>query len=88
MVDGFPLERVAYVHVAGGAEHPADPGVYHDTHTLHSRAPDADGVWVRAEARPPPAVTVAARRPLPARGAAARAELDGLICREWPRVTV
>ena len=26
----LPLERVAYVHVAGGAEH---DGLYHDTHT-------------------------------------------------------
>jgi uncharacterized protein len=33
LFDAIPLERVAYVHVAGGAEHPADPGVYHDTHT-------------------------------------------------------
>jgi uncharacterized protein len=33
LFDAIPLERVAYVHVAGGAEHAADPGVYHDTHT-------------------------------------------------------
>lgn len=26
----FPLERIAYVHVAGGAAH---DGLYHDTHT-------------------------------------------------------
>ena len=32
LFDAIPLDRVAYVHVAGGAEH-ADPGVYHDTHT-------------------------------------------------------
>ncbi|HET8682547.1 MAG TPA: DUF692 domain-containing protein [Micromonosporaceae bacterium] len=30
LLDGLPLERVAYVHVAGGAEH---DGLYHDTHT-------------------------------------------------------
>ncbi|MEV4137671.1 DUF692 domain-containing protein [Dactylosporangium sp. NPDC049742] len=29
-LDGLPLERIAYVHVAGGAEH---DGFYHDTHT-------------------------------------------------------
>ncbi|HEV7935973.1 MAG TPA: DUF692 domain-containing protein [Actinomadura sp.] len=29
-LDALPLERVAYVHVAGGAEH---DGLYHDTHT-------------------------------------------------------
>ncbi|ALG08031.1 DUF692 domain-containing protein [Kibdelosporangium phytohabitans] len=30
LLDDLPLERVAYVHVAGGEEH---HGVYHDTHT-------------------------------------------------------
>ncbi|MGX7826749.1 DUF692 domain-containing protein [Actinokineospora sp. 24-640] len=29
LLDGLPLERVAYVHVAGGYEH---AGVYHDSH--------------------------------------------------------
>ncbi|WP_308116963.1 DUF692 domain-containing protein [Pseudonocardia sp. WMMC193] len=33
VLDRFPLDRVAYVHVAGGAVHPDDPtGLYHDTH--------------------------------------------------------
>jgi uncharacterized protein (UPF0276 family) len=30
LLDELPLERIAYVHVAGGAEH---EGLYHDTHT-------------------------------------------------------
>jgi uncharacterized protein (UPF0276 family) len=30
LLDELPLERVAYVHVAGGEEH---DGIYHDTHT-------------------------------------------------------
>lgn len=30
LLDEVPLERLAYVHVAGGAEH---DGLYHDTHT-------------------------------------------------------
>jgi uncharacterized protein (UPF0276 family) len=30
LLDALPLERIAYVHVAGGAEH---DGLYHDTHT-------------------------------------------------------
>jgi uncharacterized protein (UPF0276 family) len=30
LLDALPLERVAYVHVAGGAE---QDGLYHDTHT-------------------------------------------------------
>lgn len=29
LLDGLPLDRLAYVHVAGGVEH---EGVYHDTH--------------------------------------------------------
>jgi uncharacterized protein len=33
VLDRLPLDQVAYVHVAGGAEHPDDPGIYHDTHT-------------------------------------------------------
>jgi len=38
VLDALPLDRVAYVHVAGGSEHAGDaahgdPGVYHDTHT-------------------------------------------------------
>lgn len=30
LLDQLPLERVAYVHIAGGGEH---DGLYHDTHT-------------------------------------------------------
>jgi uncharacterized protein len=30
VLDKLPLDRIAYVHVAGGAEH---DGLYHDTHT-------------------------------------------------------
>lgn len=30
LLDALPLERIAYVHVAGGSEH---DGFYHDTHT-------------------------------------------------------
>lgn len=30
LLDAIPLERIAYVHVAGGEEH---DGIYHDTHT-------------------------------------------------------
>jgi uncharacterized protein (UPF0276 family) len=30
LLDALPLDRIAYVHVAGGAEH---DGLYHDTHT-------------------------------------------------------
>ena len=30
VIDRMPLDRVAYLHMAGGAEH---DGLYHDTHT-------------------------------------------------------
>ncbi|GAA2582932.1 DUF692 domain-containing protein [Dactylosporangium fulvum] len=36
LLDELPLERIAYVHVAGGAEH---DGFYHDTHT-HATPPE------------------------------------------------
>jgi uncharacterized protein (UPF0276 family) len=43
VLDTLPLDRVAYIHVAGGSEHPGDdvdaPGIYHDTHT--DPVPDA-----------------------------------------------
>lgn len=31
--DHLPLERIAYVHMAGGSEGPDGDGIYHDTHT-------------------------------------------------------
>ncbi|WP_308187713.1 DUF692 domain-containing protein [Pseudonocardia abyssalis] len=36
VLESFPLDRIAYVHVAGGAEH---DGLHHDTHT--AAVPDA-----------------------------------------------
>ncbi len=33
LLDQLPLERIAYVHLAGGSEGPGSDGVYHDTHT-------------------------------------------------------
>jgi Protein of unknown function (DUF692) len=65
------LERVAYVHVAGGAEHAADPGVYHDTHTdpvppavltllerLRERLEVAPAVMLERDGRYPPAAAL------------------------------
>jgi len=68
-LDALPLERVAYVHVAGGVEH---EGLYHDTHahpvvpgTLRlleelaaRRAPP--GVLLERDGRYPPAAELAA----------------------------
>ena len=71
LFDAIPLERVAYVHVAGGAEHAADPGVYHDTHTdpvppavltllerLRERLDVAPAVMLERDGRYPPAAAL------------------------------
>ena len=33
LFDAIPLDRIAYVHMAGGSEGPGGDGIYHDTHT-------------------------------------------------------
>ncbi|SDZ11117.1 hypothetical protein SAMN05444365_105370 [Micromonospora pattaloongensis] len=51
LLDALPLDRIAYVHVAGGDEH---DGIYHDTHT-HA-VPEAVLALIRelcARQRPP-----------------------------------
>jgi uncharacterized protein (UPF0276 family) len=62
VLDRLPLERIAYVHVAGGCER---DGIFHDTHThavplpvldlvaeLHARA-DVPGVMLERDGRFP-----------------------------------
>lgn len=49
-LDALPLERLAYVHVAGGVEH---DGVYHDTHA-HAVAPPVLDVLAELRRRVPP----------------------------------
>lgn len=56
VLDALPLDRVAYVHVAGGAEHRDDPGVYHDTHTDPVPQPVLDLLDELCDRRLPPAV--------------------------------
>jgi uncharacterized protein (UPF0276 family) len=69
----LPLDRVAYVHIAGGAEHPADPGLYHDTHTdpvppavldllrqVVERQAGAPAVMLERDGRYPPAAELRA----------------------------
>jgi uncharacterized protein (UPF0276 family) len=51
LLDGLPLDRVAYVHVAGGAER---DGLYHDTHTDPIRAEVLDLVTELCARRRPP----------------------------------
>ncbi|MFI6757602.1 DUF692 domain-containing protein [Micromonospora sp. NPDC050417] len=53
LLDRLPLERVAYVHVAGGAEH---DGVYHDTHTDPVPVPVLDLVGELCARHRPPAL--------------------------------
>jgi uncharacterized protein (UPF0276 family) len=50
LLDGLPLERVSYVHVAGGAE---QDGLYHDTHTDPIRTEVLDLVRELCARRPP-----------------------------------
>lgn len=87
LLDAIPLDRVAYVHVAGGAEHASDPGVYHDTHTdpvppavldllgrLRDRLDAPPAVMLERDGRYPPAVRL-------------HAELDAIAAAaELPRV--
>lgn len=70
VLDRFPLDRIAYVHVAGGAEH---DGLYHDTHTdplpapvldllkhVVERLPEAPPVMLERDGRYPPAAQLEA----------------------------
>ncbi|HET6533097.1 MAG TPA: DUF692 domain-containing protein [Actinoplanes sp.] len=53
LLDRLPLERIAYVHVAGGAEH---DGIYHDTHTDAVPQPVLDLVAELCARHRPPAL--------------------------------
>ena len=53
LIDQLPLERIAYVHVAGGAEH---DGLYHDTHTDPVPAAVLELVTALCERHLPPAL--------------------------------
>ena len=53
LLDEVPLERVAYVHVAGGAER---DGVYHDTHTDPTPPAVLDLIGELCARRRPPAL--------------------------------
>ena len=53
LLDDLPLDRIAYVHVAGGAEH---QGLYHDTHTDAVPPPVLDLVAALCARHVPPAL--------------------------------
>ncbi|MEH1169475.1 DUF692 domain-containing protein [Micromonospora sp. CPCC 205539] len=84
LLDRLPLDRVAYAHVAGGAEH---GGFYHDTHT--DRVPPAvlDLVGALCARQRPPALLLERDGSYPP-AAELRAELDALATASgFPAVT-
>ena len=84
LLDRLPLDRVAYVHVAGGAEH---DGIYHDTHTDPVPAPVLDLVGeLCARQRPPALLLERDGRYPPAQ--ALRDELDAIaVAAGYPAIT-
>ncbi|RKR86960.1 hypothetical protein BDK92_1232 [Micromonospora pisi] len=84
LLDRLPLDRVAYVHVAGGAEH---DGIYHDTHTDPVPAPVLDLVGeLCARHRPPALLLERDGRYPPAQ--VIRDELDAIaLAAGYPTVT-
>jgi hypothetical protein len=84
LLDRLPLDRVGYVHVAGGAAH---DGIYHDTHT--DPVPDAvlELVAELSARHRPPALLLERDGHYPP-AAALRGELDAIAAASGhPRVT-
>ena len=84
LLDSLPLDRVAYVHVAGGAEL---DGLYHDTHTSPVPQPVLDLVTELCARHRPPALMLERDGDYPA-AAALTAELNAIAdAAGCPRVT-
>jgi uncharacterized protein len=84
LLDSVPLERVAYVHVAGGSAH---DGIYHDTHTDAVPQPVLDLVTALCERRRPPALLLERDGDYPPADDL-RAELDAIAAASgYPAVT-
>jgi uncharacterized protein (UPF0276 family) len=84
LFDRVPLDRIAYVHVAGGAEH---DGIYHDTHTDAVPAPVLDLVTELCRRHRPPAVMLERDGDYPP-AAELRDELDAIArAAGYPPVT-
>jgi uncharacterized protein (UPF0276 family) len=80
----LPLERVAYVHVAGGAEH---QGLYHDTHTDAVPQAVLDLVAELCARHRPPALMLERDGDYPPAGEL-RAELDAIAAASgYPAIT-
>ena len=84
LLDRLPLDRVAYVHVAGGAEH---DGIYHDTHTDAVPQPVLELITALCERHRPPALMLERDGDYPP-AAALREELDAIAkAAGYPTVT-
>jgi uncharacterized protein (UPF0276 family) len=84
LLDLLPLDRVAYVHVAGGAEH---DGIYHDTHTDAVPQPVLDLVTALCDRHRPPALMLERDGDYPP-AASLRTELDAIATAAgYPSVT-
>jgi uncharacterized protein (UPF0276 family) len=90
VLDRMPLDRVAYLHMAGGAEH---DGLYHDTHTapvprevlallehVADRLPAAPPVMLERDGRYPPAAALTAEFAAVARSAGHQPRGSGSAC--------
>ncbi|MGH3715494.1 MAG: DUF692 domain-containing protein [Micromonosporaceae bacterium] len=83
-LDRLPLERICYVHVAGGAEH---EGLYHDTHTDPTPPQVLDLIRALCDRRQPPALMLERDGHYPPK-AELYAELDAIAdAAAYPRVT-
>jgi uncharacterized protein (UPF0276 family) len=84
LFDRVPLDRIAYVHVAGGAEH---DGLYHDTHTDAVPRPVLDLLADLCARHRPPAVMLERDGDYPP-AAELRDELDAIAkASGYPAVT-
>ncbi|WP_412741063.1 DUF692 domain-containing protein [Krasilnikovia sp. MM14-A1259] len=84
LLDALPLERVAYVHVAGGAEH---DGIYHDTHADAVPQPVLDLVAALCTRHRPPALLLERDGAYPSADSL-RAELDAIAAASgYPEIT-
>jgi uncharacterized protein (UPF0276 family) len=84
LFDRIPLDRVAYVHVAGGAE---AGGLYHDTHTDPVPQPVLDLVTELCERHRPPALMLERDGDYPP-APELRAELDAIAkAAGYPAIT-
>ncbi|AGZ40466.1 DUF692 domain-containing protein [Actinoplanes friuliensis] len=84
LFDRLPLDRIAYTHIAGGAEH---DGLYHDTHTDAVPQPVLDLVTALCDRHRPPALMLERDGDYPP-AAELRSELDAIAkASGYPTVT-